>query len=62
VAGCAPFNQLFPGCQAQVDAYWSCVSALTPAAENWICDPEFIPQPVACQDEFISALACGGYL
>jgi trypsin len=59
---CAPFAQLFPGCQSELNAYHHCVSQLSPAEENWICDPDFIPQPILCQDEFIAALACAGYL
>lgn len=62
VAECAPFAQLFPGCQAELDSYWQCVSELPPVADNWICDPAFVPQPVLCQDEFFSALLCAGYL
>jgi Trypsin len=62
VAECAPFHQLFPGCQAELNAYWQCMAALPPAAENWICDPAFIPQPVSCQEEFFNALGCAGYL
>jgi hypothetical protein len=63
IAGAAEFSTFFLGeCQAAVDAYNLCIGALPPAAENWICDPTFIPQPVACQDEFFAALGCGGYL
>jgi Trypsin len=63
VAGCLPFAQLFPGaCQQELNSYYRCQAALSPAAENWICDPTFIPQPVLCQDEFFSALGCAGFL
>ncbi len=62
VAGCMPFAQAFPGCGTEVDAYWQCVAGLPRAAENWLCDPELIPEPVVCQEEFFAALACGGYL
>ncbi|HTV20186.1 MAG TPA: trypsin-like serine protease [Polyangiaceae bacterium] len=62
VADCAPFAQAFPGCGAELDAYWHCVGQLPPSADNWICDPSFAPQPILCQDEFFSALLCAGYL
>ena len=62
VAECAPFAQAFPGCQDELNAYWHCVSQLSPAAENWVCDPAFIAQPALCQDEFFAALVCGGYI
>lgn len=62
IASCAPFAQAFPGCQPELDAYWACVGQLPAAGENWICDPDVLPQPVACQDEFFNALVCGGYL
>jgi secreted trypsin-like serine protease len=62
VAECAPFAQIFPNCQAELNGYWRCVAALPPAAENWICDPSFIAQPVTCQEEFFAALGCGGFL
>lgn len=63
VAGCMPFAQLFPGsCQDELNAYYRCQAGLSPSADNWMCDPSFIPQPVLCQDEFFSALACAGFL
>jgi hypothetical protein len=61
IAGCPETGQFFPNCQAELNAYYRCEAALPPAAENWICGP-FIPQPVACQDEFLAALGCAGYL
>jgi hypothetical protein len=56
--------QIFPGCQSELNAYFQCVGELPPAAENWLCDPSFIPQPLPplCEEEFLTALACGGYL
>ena len=62
MAECAPFAQLFPGCQDELNTYFHCVAELPPAAENWICDPSFVPQPVLCQEEFVNALVCGGFL
>jgi hypothetical protein len=63
VAGCMPLAQLFPGsCQDDLNAYYRCQAGLSPAADNWICDPSFIPQPVLCQDEFFAALGCAGFL
>ena len=62
MAECAPFAQAFPGCGDELNAYWHCVSQLSPAAENWVCDPSFIAQPALCQDEFFAALVCGGYI
>jgi hypothetical protein len=62
VAGCMPFAQIIPGaCQDELNAYYRCEAALTPAAENWMCDPSFIPQPVLCQDELFAAFACAGF-
>jgi hypothetical protein len=62
ISDCAGFSQAFPGCEAEVNAYWRCVEALSPAAENWLCDPDFIAQPMPplCEDEFFAALICGG--
>lgn len=64
VAECQTFAQLFAGCQAEVDVYWSCVAGVAPDASNWICDPSFLPQaaPPSCEAEFFGALACAGYL
>jgi hypothetical protein len=63
VAGCMPLAQLFPGsCQDDLNAYYRCQAGLSPSADNWICDPSFIPQPVLCQDEFFAALGCAGFL
>ena len=63
IAGCQELGQFFPiACLAPLDAYYQCVAALPPAEENWICDPTFIPQPVACQEEFFAALGCAGFL
>lgn len=63
IAGCQELGQFSPiACPASFDNYYQCVAALPPAAENWICDPTFIPPPVACQEEFFAALACAGFL
>jgi secreted trypsin-like serine protease len=64
IAGSVELNQIFPGCQTEIDAYWQCIGGLSPAAENWVCDPGFLPQPAPpfCEEEFVSALVCGGYL
>jgi trypsin len=64
IAGSVEQNTFFPGCQAEINAYSRCVGELSPAAENWVCDPSFIPQPAPpfCEEEFFTALACGGYL
>lgn len=65
VQDCLGFSQAFPGCGAQVNAYWRCVEALDErAAEHWACEPGFTPQPAAphCEQEFLDALTCGGAL
>lgn len=64
VAECQPFAQAFPGCQSELNAYWSCLAGISPDASNWICDPGFLPQamPPLCEAELFTALACGGYL
>jgi trypsin len=62
IGGAAEFGSFFPGCQAEVNAYYQCIGALPPAEENWICDPGTIPQPIGCDDPFLVALACAGYL
>jgi hypothetical protein len=63
-ADCQPLAQAFPGCQSELNAYWSCLAGIEPDASNWICDPGFVPQatPPLCEAEFFGALACGGYL
>jgi hypothetical protein len=60
ISDCVGFAEAFPGCEAEVNTYWRCVEGLSPAAENWFCDVDFIPQPLLCQDEFFNALICGG--
>jgi hypothetical protein len=62
IAGAAEFASFFPGCQPEVEAYFQCIAALPPAEENWACSPDFLPQPLGCDDPFFVALACGGYL
>jgi hypothetical protein len=62
IQGSVELSSFFPGCQAEIDAYWQCIAALPPAEENWLCDPSSFPQPLGCDDPFFVALACGGYL
>ncbi|MEY2933260.1 MAG: hypothetical protein RL033_4009 [Pseudomonadota bacterium] len=62
VAECTPFVQAFPGCQSELNAYWSCVSGLSPDPSNWVCDPSFVPQPMPpfCEAEFFDFAVCAG--
>jgi hypothetical protein len=64
VAECMAFTPLFAGgCEAAWNGYLSCVTALPPAAENWLCLPDFLPQPMPplCEAEFFEALICAGF-
>jgi hypothetical protein len=64
VASCQEFSSLFVGCQAELNRYWQCISPLSPAASNWVCDPTALPQPAApeCQEAFLTAVGCAGFL
>ncbi len=64
VQECMSITTLFAGgCEAPWNAYLSCVTALPAAAENWLCAPEFLPQPMPplCEAEFFEALVCAGF-
>lgn len=63
-AECQPLAQAFPGCQSELNAYWRCLAAISPAASNWSCDPSFVPQavPQLCEAELLGALGCAGAL
>lgn len=65
VTDCGFFQQAFPPeCQTQANAYLTCWGNIPPAAENWFCSTDIIPQPVSplCEAEFFEVLACAGFL
>jgi hypothetical protein len=60
MAECSDFGSFFPGCEPAFGAYLACVAELTPDASNWVCLPDFVPQPAPplCEAEFFALLSC----
>lgn len=64
VQECLSFTPLFAGgCESAWNGYLSCVAGLSSDAANWLCLPDFLPQPMPplCEAEFFEALACAGF-
>jgi hypothetical protein len=53
-------TSFFPGCEEAWNGYLGCVTALSSDPANWLCIPDYVPQPMPplCEAELFNALIC----
>jgi len=59
---CVGGYDAFPGCESEWGAYLQCTAKLSSDPANWMCMPDFLPQPMGCDDTLNAALICEGYI
>jgi hypothetical protein len=58
---CVDGYDMFFGCENEWSAYLQCTAKLSSDPNNWMCMPDFVPQPMGCDDALSEAFICEGY-